>query len=86
MYVGDSSTESLALIQTYVGILLKGSKSTIGLATKFGDNIWSFNEYNKYHNDNDTAENKNGDVGIIWAASDWDEIGSFLSHGDERLL
>jgi len=86
VYVGDSSTDLLALIQAYVGILSKGSKSTIGLATKFGVIIRSLKEYNKYHNDDDTTEHENGDVGIIWTTSDWDEIGSFLSHSDERLL
>ena len=79
----DSTTSLLPLIQADVGILLKVSRLTIGSATKFGVTIRSLNEYNKYHNDDDTTEN--GDVGRIWTASDWDEIGSFLNHNDEQL-
>ena len=81
----DSTTSLLPLIQAYVGILLKVSRITIGSATKFGVTIRSLNEYNKYHNGDDTTENENGDVGIIWTASDWDKIGSFFNHSDERL-
>ena len=84
VYVADSTTYLLALIQADAGILLKVSRLTIELATKFGVTIRSLNEYNKYHNDDDTTEN--GDVGRIWTASDWDEIGSFFNHSDERLL
>jgi magnesium-transporting ATPase (P-type) len=105
VYVGDSSTDLLALIQADVGILLMGSKSTIGLALKFGVTIRSLNDYNNHNDDIDNSNNEfnnnnnistttttstkeekeNNGVDIIWTASDWDEIGSFLNHNDERL-
>jgi 2-hydroxy-3-keto-5-methylthiopentenyl-1-phosphate phosphatase len=85
VYVGDSSTDLLALIQADVGILLMGSKSTIGLAKKFGVTFRSLNDYNNYYNNNDkTTGNENG-FDVVWTASDWEEIGSFLNHNDERL-
>ena len=85
VYVGDSSTDLLALIQADVGILLMGSKSTIGLGIKFGVTFRSLNDYNNYYNNNDKKTENENCLDVVWTASDWDEIGSFLNHNDEQL-
>jgi len=94
VYVGDSSTDLLAIIQADVGILLNGSTSTTGLAIKYGVTIRSLSDYNNYDHDDNDDENENEcrrtkkknsvDNGcFIWTASDWEEIGSFLNHSDD---
>ena len=77
VYVGDSSTDLLALVQADVGVLIHGSSSTIGLATKFGITIRSINDY---YDESDKFERD-----IIWTASNWDEIGLFLNRINDRL-
>ena len=69
VYVGDSSTDLLAIIQADVGILLGGSKSAIGLASKYGVSVKPLRDYD--YSDEDGAS-------VVWTADDWDEIGTFF--------
>lgn len=67
VYVGDSSTDLLAILQADVGILLGGSSSAIELAKGFGVLVKPL------------ADFAPGDLPVVWTADNWDEIGSFLS-------
>ncbi|VEU39925.1 unnamed protein product [Pseudo-nitzschia multistriata] len=72
VYVGDSSTDLLALIQADVGILIGRSESTMGLASRFGVVLRPLREFCK---DGDEIDSNDA---VVWTTSDWDEIGSFL--------
>ena len=70
VYVGDSSTDLLAIIQADVGILLGGSQSATTLAKQYGVTVKPLSEF-----DDENSQR------IVWTANNWQEIGSFL---DER--
>lgn len=76
VYVGDSSTDLLALIQADVGILFGRSESAIGVALKFRILLRPLSEYHDDNNDNTSTTTS--DNPIVWTTSDWDEIGAFL--------
>ena len=77
VYVGDSSTDLLAIIQADVGILLGGSKSAIGLASKYGVSVKPLRDYDCDYSDEDCAS-------VVWTADHWDEIGSFFDKTQQR--
>mmetsp|Transcript_3191 Transcript_3191/g.6846 ORF Transcript_3191/g.6846 Transcript_3191/m.6846 type:complete len:99 (+) Transcript_3191:1030-1326(+) len=82
VYVGDSSTDLLALLQADVGILIGRSESTIGLASKFGVDIRPLGEFRIDNDDDEETEcatSSNDNAGVVWLASDWNEIGSFMN-------
>lgn len=74
VYVGDSSTDLLAMIQADVGILLGRSKSAIGLASKYGVLVKPLRDYDYSDNDNTEVDG----ASVVWTADNWDEIGSFF--------
>lgn len=67
VYIGDSSTDLLAILQADVGILLGGSKSAAGLAQRYGISVQPLSE---------CESNASGNV--VWTADSWEEIRSFL--------
>ncbi len=69
VYVGDSSTDLLAIIQADVGILLGGSQSATSLAKQYGVAVKPLSEF----------EDENSQS-IVWTANSWQEIGSFLDN------
>ena len=76
VYVGDSSTDLLAILQADVGILLGGSTSATSLAAKFGFAAKPLCDY--HHGDVIAAAT----IPVVWTANDWNEIGSFLDRID----
>eukprot|EP00536_Pseudo-nitzschia_multiseries_P010744 jgi/Psemu1/204056/e_gw1.338.15.1 len=88
VYVGDSSTDLLALIQADVGILIGRSESTLAMAARFGVTLRPLTEFshdkNKNNNNNNnyrTSDDMHMDIdadAVVWSAADWGEIGSFL--------
>ncbi len=70
IYVGDSSTDLLAILQADVGILLGGSQSAMGLAQRYGMSVHPLNEYRVKG-----VEEKEK---VVWTTDSWEEIRSFL--------
>lgn len=72
VYVGDSSTDLLAILQADVGILLGGSQSAASLAKRYGFFVKPLSE----------CEGGDSHQSVVWTADSWDEIGSFLNRID----
>lgn len=68
VYIGDSSTDLLAILEADVGILFGGSSSTIALAEQYGVTIKPLSERTSMASANNTDEP------IIWTTDCWSEI------------
>ena len=74
IYVGDSSTDLLAILQADVGILLGGSQSAVGLAQRYGMSVHPLNGYRVEENEK-----------VVWTVDSWEEIRSFLEDNQSIL-
>lgn len=69
VYVGDSSTDLLALLEANVGILIGSSKSAVDTARWWGIQVLPLNQ---------RGESADHDANVIWLAESWFEIDQAL--------
>jgi magnesium-transporting ATPase (P-type) len=76
VYVGDSSTDLLALCCADVGILMGNSTGAMQMAERWGICIRPICSYNK--DEENTTGSKQSSAAVIWQASNWKEIETLL--------
>jgi hypothetical protein len=77
VYIGDSSTDLLAILEADIGILFGGSSSTIALAEQYGVAIKPLAERNGF-----MVDSANTNEPIIWVADCWSEIEALMKGDD----
>ena len=77
VYVGDSATDLLAMLEADLGILVGGSESTRKVARQFGLRIEPLPAAATSTADED-------DAGVIWEAASWEEIRDCLQLRGDR--
>ncbi|CAJ1934633.1 unnamed protein product [Cylindrotheca closterium] len=79
VYVGDSSTDLLAILEADVGILFGGSSSAIALAQQYGVTVKPLSERNGWMGNDIT---KTASEPIIWTAGCWSEVEALMKGDD----
>jgi len=91
VYVGDSSTDILALLEADVGILMGKCNSAVAMAERWGIQVLPLSQHQRERtsvNCYSTSNQPEDSAKVIWMAESWHEIDLALKafqHGDDSL-